>query len=178
MAKSDLPMKISLTLSEIYERDGEIRASALIAEARPKDSSIHEAFEWNNSTAADEYRLMQARTWIRRIKITFEDREEILVHIPHFIRVGEEGAEEDNEGCYKPMSIVARNVDEYHLALKQTVTRLSSARAAYEDLKKAFKQAEAETEKGIDRIPDFVKADRGFRQIEKAFNPVNAPATV
>lgn len=173
MDKVNLQSSMSKALAEIYERDGEIRPSALIEEARPKDSPIHDAFEWNNSKAAFEYRLMQARQWIRRVKITIEEKEETLVHIPHFVVVGEEDDDPGKEGYYKPISALVGNLDEYNLALKQTMNRLSSARAAYDELKRYFAKAERE-QKEIENAPNFAKADRGFRQIESALNTKHA----
>ncbi len=54
----------------IYQRDGKLDAHVLVDEARPIDSPLHYEFEWDDSRAAEEYRINQARDLIRRVKIT------------------------------------------------------------------------------------------------------------
>jgi hypothetical protein len=45
-------------------------ASAILAAAKPEDSPLHPAFEWDDSEAAHQYRLHQAREIPRRLMVT------------------------------------------------------------------------------------------------------------
>lgn len=45
---------------------------ALVEAARPKNSEIHDYFEWDNDAAADKYRLYQARNILLSITIETE----------------------------------------------------------------------------------------------------------
>ena len=58
------------TIERIRTREGPFFApSALVDEARPTDSALHPAFQWNDSIAAEAYRVEQARYIIRHIVI-------------------------------------------------------------------------------------------------------------
>lgn len=54
-------------LEDLYERDQALSAGAVVREARPKSSALHDHFEWNNRVAAEAYRLRQAGDLIRAI---------------------------------------------------------------------------------------------------------------
>jgi hypothetical protein len=57
-------------LREIADANaGDLTADAVVEAARPKDSPLHGFFEWDNRQAADSYRLTQARTLIRKVRI-------------------------------------------------------------------------------------------------------------
>ena len=45
--------------------DGLIKPERVVEAARPKTSPIHDQFEWDNSAAAEKYRLLQASELIR-----------------------------------------------------------------------------------------------------------------
>jgi hypothetical protein len=46
-------------LTKMYQ--GEITADVLVDDARPVKSPLHKYFDWDNSTAAEKWRLQQAR---------------------------------------------------------------------------------------------------------------------
>lgn len=155
-----LKLAVQKVVNEIYEQHGEVRPSVLLEAAMPVDSPAHDAFEWDDGKAGNEYRLIQARNWIRRVEVIIEDRPERLVHVP-LVRV--EG--EVPEGCenfYKPVSVVVRSIDEYKLALGETLARLNAAKASYSQLKAASEKA-----KDV-KLPNFKRADKGFGMVERA----------
>lgn len=47
------------------ENDGILKPEIVVQEARPKTSPLHSRFTWDNTKAAHEYRLWQARQLIR-----------------------------------------------------------------------------------------------------------------
>lgn len=51
------------------ERDGRLLPADVVEAARDPASPLHSHFEWNDSAAAEKYRLDQARTLIRSVKI-------------------------------------------------------------------------------------------------------------
>lgn len=155
--------KVQQVINQIYQENGEVRPSVLLETAKPKSSPAHDAFEWDNKKAGNEYRLMQARQWIRRVEIIIEDKTERLVHIPT-ISVEGEISTGIQEGYYKPISIVTQDKIEFDAALKASLKTLNAAREAYNDLKTASKIAE----KG--KAMNFNKADRGFEMVESALS--------
>lgn len=54
---------------------GRLRAADVVKRARDKKSPLHDAFEWDDSAAAQKYRLQQAEDMIRKYKIIVHDRE-------------------------------------------------------------------------------------------------------
>jgi len=61
-------------LQEIYEERGRLTARDVLEEARDPGHPLHARFEWDDSIAAERYRLEQARQLIREIKVTFIPR--------------------------------------------------------------------------------------------------------
>lgn len=62
-------------LEKIESRDGEITPRAVVEEARPEGSKLHNVFEWDNEKAAEQYRLTQASHFIRCIVVKPEEKE-------------------------------------------------------------------------------------------------------
>jgi hypothetical protein len=52
-------------LVAIYERSGALNPEDVVTVARDKDSALHDCFQWDNSKAAHQFRLDQARRLIR-----------------------------------------------------------------------------------------------------------------
>lgn len=95
----DIPSPAVETLRRLVERDGELTAESVLAEAKRKRSPIHDFFEWDDSEAALQYRLEQARRLIRRVHVTIMDtpvRE--YTYVP-------------SAGSYKPTEEVMQNPD-------------------------------------------------------------------
>lgn len=59
-------------LERIEEEHGVITPETVVATARPASSPLHGYFEWNNTKAADKYRLWQARMLIRSVSVVYE----------------------------------------------------------------------------------------------------------
>jgi hypothetical protein len=69
-------------LTDIYQRRGLLTKEAVLEEAAPIESPIHDQFEWDDTEAAEAYRLVQAGQLIRKFKIIYrhtDDGEPIRV---------------------------------------------------------------------------------------------------
>lgn len=137
MKKNALMKKVEKVVQNIYDRDGEVKASVLVDEARPEDSPAHPAFEWRDDVAAEEYRLYQARHLIRKVEVIHEEKPSQLVHVPISVSV-----DNSKEGSYKPAEVIVTAPDEFEMALNAAVQRLKSARAAVDDLQRAASKLE------------------------------------
>ncbi len=62
-------------MKQLIEVHGYMTAKQLLELARPKNSPLHVLFEWDNTKAAENFRLQQAGTFIRcvRFKVLTED---------------------------------------------------------------------------------------------------------
>jgi hypothetical protein len=56
-------------LEEIEERHGKLKARDVVDEARSKKNPLHEVFDWDNTSAAEKYRLEQARHLINHLTV-------------------------------------------------------------------------------------------------------------
>lgn len=155
----DIKKAVQETVSEIYRDQGQVTPSSLVETAKSKTSPIHNAFEWDNKKAGHEFRLMQARTWIRKVTITINNSEERFIHIP---RIGPD--ETTKEGYYKPMSVVVNLPDEYQRAKMAMVSKLNAAQFAIDELETA-----AANRVDIPKT-DFKRAKRAFREVREALS--------
>ncbi len=84
-------------------KTGGLTPKRLVDANRAKDAPLHGEFEWNDTTAAEAYREVQAAHIIRCIIIKPEDKPEVPVRA--FVRVTEDS------GDYTPMKIVMKDED-------------------------------------------------------------------
>jgi len=59
-------------LEMLRSSHGGITARLVVDEAKAEDSPLHEAFQWDDSVAADEWRLQQARQVVNHIVVVME----------------------------------------------------------------------------------------------------------
>ena len=159
-------------VSELYNANGSVTPSALLEAARNEESPAHAAFEWDDTKAGHLYRLVQARTLIRKVHVIIEDQPQRMVWVPRVVILPEEveeGADAEyldgsrgREGSYKPMSVVVEDVEDFAAALAATLAGVNSAKASYQELKDAARKVSES------RRPNFNSADTGFRMIETA----------
>jgi len=101
---SILPIKANVAGREIERLkkiNGELSPQLVLKSARPKNSVLHECFEWDNAKAAQKYRLQQASYLLRAIEIVYiGDDGEKTKPVRAFVALIE-------EGTYKPRSYKA-----------------------------------------------------------------------
>jgi len=127
-------------IQKIYDSKGEVLASELLEAASDKSEPAHKAFEWDNKKAGHQYRLWQARRYLRIILVRTESGspKQRLIHVP---RSASED-EEIREGSYKAIAMVAANIDEFQRALSEAKKYLSAAQRAVNDLQQAAREAD------------------------------------
>lgn len=90
MSKDVNPQVVGETLDTIRSLHGGITAALVVEEAEPEHSPLHPAFEWDNATAAHEWRLHTGRHLLRSIVIRSESEPDKLP-IRAFVVVNIEG---------------------------------------------------------------------------------------
>ena len=63
------PQTAGEELDRIKHRDGTIAPGVVVDEARPEEAPLHPAFEWRDPVAAEQYRVIQAKTLIRQVRV-------------------------------------------------------------------------------------------------------------
>lgn len=117
-------------LERIRARDGKVETVTIVNEARPETSPLHSAFEWDDSAAGEQWRLLQARNLIRAIEVAPAKKGE--EPLPAFVHVRPVSSEEP--GYYQSVTVALRNPDEWASALGELRVKAESAAKAVEQL--------------------------------------------
>ena len=134
-------------IENIKKKRGGITPQLLIIESKKKKSLLHNCFEWNDSKAAEEYRIVQAREILRCIIIEIEpdeDYEEIRT-----IRalIAPSSIEKENNTSYVTVEEVCND----------------------EELQAAYMR---QLKRDLDAIKNKIKGFKQFSEVVKAINAV------
>jgi len=128
MAVSEDTIREQLTAIETAE--GRLTPSAVVDSARNPDSPLHPLFDWNDASAAEAHRLDTARGLIRRVVVTVEIEDEVIVHP---VYVHDPILPPKVEG-YRRVEIIARSESDSIALLKQEIARAQGLVARARDL--------------------------------------------
>lgn len=134
-------------LERIDREFGDIRPSTVIAEAKPKKSPLHPVFQWDDSKAAEQYRLWQARSMVRSICIKVSDDTEPMQAFYH-VTIEDEGA----EGAYRSAAVVVSDPDLFGSALAGLRSKLAMSSRAVEDLERQLTNSKPRSPKRTKRV--------------------------
>src|ERR1700680_1931431 len=83
------PQKIGEALAQIAAAsNGHLTPKAVVSEARNNRSVLHRHFEWDDAVAAEAFRLDQARTLIRSIRVVDNENDETP---PAWVSISDKG---------------------------------------------------------------------------------------
>lgn len=133
-AKAQVAGEMCMRLAD----QGRLSAKALLDENRPVDAPLHSEFEWNDTLAAEHYRLQQARHIINCLMITPEQSKPVrcFFHI------------ERKENTYQAITTILTRKDDTTKLLEMAMMELRAFERKYSvllELAKVF-QAIKETE--------------------------------
>lgn len=110
---------------------GRLTPDAVLQDAKSTKSPLHDEFDWDDSTAAHQWRLMQARELVRSVRIEFQTDTRIVSTV-RYVRDPTAGEEQGYVD-------VARLRSAPDMARDALLSELKSARALFE---RAFSLAE------------------------------------
>lgn len=96
----------------------------IVAKGRDAGTELHKCFDWNDQTAAEKYRIYQARQIVCHLVIQKPDGETPKQETRYFFKV------RDNEG-YKATERIFRNADEHSLLLQRAKGELTAFQNKY-----------------------------------------------
>lgn len=73
----------------LEERDGSATAESFLEASRPEGSETHSLFEWDDSVAAEKYRLDQSRRTINDLRVVYVTPQKKEVKVSAFVNVNE-----------------------------------------------------------------------------------------
>lgn len=105
--------------------DGKITPSEVLEKARDVNSELHKCFEWDDSIAAEKYRLQQARAIIINLVYAPKTEEEQPVRCFQITT---------EKSTYQPTQAFLVQKDEYQSLLKRAKMELESFKRRYSTL--------------------------------------------
>ena len=130
MAKS-IKMATSI-IQTIIDDKGLVTAPEVVHIAKDEESPLHPYFEWDDKAAGHEYRLIQARQLLRRVRVEYDDKPVRLVHVN--VSYSDDGDGDPGAGYYKPIAVNILSRDEYEAAHHETLQRLVAANESLDEL--------------------------------------------
>lgn len=120
------------------EKAGTLTAENLVDANRPETAPLHKEFEWNDTEAAEKWRVHQARHIINSIVVvTEEDKKDSVVRC--FFKVEQQTAN------YESIATIVRNEDKYKSLLETAMRELVAFERKYatlQELAPVFKAIE------------------------------------
>lgn len=117
---------------ELFERlsntEEGLTARTLLDANRPKNAPLHNEYEWNDETAADNWRLHQSRHFINSIAVIATTSENVETTVRAFHITTEESK-------YEPITAIIKEPDKYAALLSSAKAELTAFRNKYNTLK-------------------------------------------
>lgn len=129
-AGKSVPAQVAGEVMEMIEkRDGELTKEAFLEESRPEDSPTHGLFEWDNTVAAEKFRLEQARFCIQDIVVTVI-RQDQPKKIHAFVNttIGR-----SNKASYSNIQVAMEQPDKRKAVLQNALDELRTFEQKYSD---------------------------------------------
>ena len=117
----------TLVAAEIESIGEEATPQDVLEKARDENTELHKCFEWDDTKAAEKYRVIQARTIMRMLVVVEDKPDPNIPPVRYFYKTT------NGEG-YKPATLVFRRDDEYQSLLKRAYAELKAFKAKYSRL--------------------------------------------
>lgn len=103
-----------------------VKPEELVALAQNPDNPCHDAFQWDDNAAAQEFRLIQARTLLRSIVVVYGENGEGIEDIA-FHRVPVAGRRKDEvQHAYVPVEQVAKKPEDIAYVIEEYERRIKA----------------------------------------------------
>lgn len=113
--------------SEITSIGEECKPCEVVEYAKNPQTELNKCFEWNDTIAAEKYRISQAGDIIRNLVIVkVADNVEEKTNIRFFSSTG--------QTTYKPTQVMYQNQTEYERLLQQAVKELEAFKKKYKSI--------------------------------------------
>lgn len=112
---------------KVYEEIGDTSVSPeeVLEKARNEKSELHKCFEWDNSVAAEKFRLQQARQIIQLLVIIPQKKTDEPVRVFSIT---------SQRNTYQPTRLFLQQPDEYQILLKRAKIELAEFKKRYKTL--------------------------------------------
>lgn len=136
---------VGKALESIEEKEGKVTSKSFLEYSRPETADTHSMFEWNDSIAAEKYRLRQSAAIIGQIEVKIEiadtddgESQEIqITPVPAFVNV----AGKSTKASATFVNVVTAHEDSalWEQVLRNALAELNSFKRKYARYKKFAK---------------------------------------
>lgn len=137
---SGVSAQLAGEICESLDAIGCLSAQRLVDVSRPTNAPLHDAFEWDDAIAGEEWRKNQARLIIRSIVVVPDVQKKEAVRA--FFKV------EQADGNFEALHTILKNEDKRTSLLRNALAELESFRRKYsmlEELATVFSAIDAAT---------------------------------
>lgn len=128
-----VPAQVVGDTIEELSKHGAVTSQALLEVSRPEDAPTHNLFEWDDSVAAERYRLQQATVAINSIEITIVDESNgTAVQQAAFVNIVEKRVAK--AGAFMPIEVAMSDDLMRDTMLRNAMNELKAFRKKYEQL--------------------------------------------
>ena len=105
--------------------DVNLTPEQIVQKAKDENTELHKCFEWDDSKAADKYRLEQARHLVCNLVFVPKKKDETPVRVFHISQ---------EKSVYKPTKLILSKPDEYSALLERAKQELYAFQRKYKSL--------------------------------------------
>lgn len=120
----------------IAERDGRITPAAVLEEARDPESVLHGAFTWDDTVAAERWRIHEAQKLIRECRVTVERPNGTRIETYAFVGVSTDRTGPARDNPYRLARDLAYDDDLLDQAVRDVLDQLAALKNRYSYLRK------------------------------------------
>lgn len=131
---------VGKALESIEEKEGKVTSASFLEYSRPETSDTHSMFEWNDSIAAEKYRLRQSAAIIGQIEVeiqyidTSQEASEIqITPVPAFVNVA--GKSTRASATFVNVVTAVDNKDMWKQVVQNAVAELNAFKRKYSRFK-------------------------------------------
>lgn len=101
----------------------------ILEKARDSNTELHKCFTWDDTEAAEKWRITEARSVVRNLKIVEvkPDKEPEPTTIRVFYKT-------DNESGYKPTKLILKKPDEYKALVERCRSELLAVKQKFQNI--------------------------------------------
>lgn len=119
------PQKVANEIAQIGDT---ATPAQILDKARDDGTELHKCFEWDDTKAAERWRIQQARQIV--CSLVIKETDDDATNKPE-IRVF---YKTDNSSGYKPTTLIMRDQDEYQKLLSRALSELAAFKGKYKSL--------------------------------------------
>ena len=136
MFKDEQAQAYGRQIEAIARRDGYVTPELVVEEAREESSPLHPAFEWDESVAAERWRMSQARNLMNHLVVVVRvDHTEKEVKGLYNVRVVVDAESQETEPGYVTYDVAVQNKGYREQILRRALAEMQSWRERYQELR-------------------------------------------